>query len=861
MLKITPANRKFLEKQVRLALLEQEYHDINTTYKIGKSLQPKDFDASKSLVEFGKGIINGFIDIGNMLISHLLYNNNNFDRALKTMVLKDEAGGAQNQRDLQNIKDFLSIFDTLAPTKGRWSGNNLMNPKHYTESKVFKYYLKRAERFAKSKKDFGTRVTGKQYYLNLYDSMSRRGKSPIRMRGLFIEKQILEEQGFFEKLSEIQAPVVNASLLFLRPFYYETKKFDPSFSTQAGENAEAPEELIQDYKDLFTQFYEKQDYNSNYVNLYDAFRIASIVDPSGQHTLSEWFWAIKKKKDKGSGPEGMAAGIGAFVPWLAYALGQYSFIEKGVGKIVNSANPHKFTSLPAILVMVYDFLSVTALVNRGSIEDIIKETVKMIEQIESSKDSNGSWVFTDAENKKWKTKFLELNHLLQKYHQSFMRDNAWSSIDSKLAKYQNSVVPAFKYLSEQSMSNINSTNVAEIKNQLNNSISTIEQYYDETSGTQFSGPAKDFYAPRDSKNESMITDKQLLTEDRSGLKKVLKRLILKHTKDNKNYDWGPGFGKSQKKRLRRVKEIHRIIDRYEIDDIEAAVAKVRTLQGLLKEVKDIASMSKASEMALIGTAAGGEETVSSGTLTINFNKFLLRNAAELGLEEKDLKKAKNKGFKDQRWIRGGLIKDLQTNRTEAVQVLYFDFGKAKIRGDEPADSIGFHYGQAGGNNGQVNWLFNAFNKPGSGTVYQMSLKDLLPETFKLAKKAASYSRTYTELGPQKDGKPEGPGTYTVTNPTSLTWLEKYGNIISKKPVKKMSAQARTLQYYLRVILLIQYYHWAVLAQAINFFERDDELTKKLNAENALAKINIFKNLTLMDAAIAESGFKIEDNTK
>ena len=48
--------------------------------------------------------------------------------------------------------------------------------------------------------------------------------------------------------------------------------------------------------------------------------------------------------------------------------------------------------------MVYDFLSVTALVNRGSIEDIIKETVKMIEQIESSKDSNGSWVFTDAEN-------------------------------------------------------------------------------------------------------------------------------------------------------------------------------------------------------------------------------------------------------------------------------------------------------------------------------------------------------------------------------------------------------------------------------------------------------------------------------
>lgn len=818
---ITVANRKFLEKQVKSVL--NEFRG----------------EMAKKWIEFNadlwQGMLSGLVDLGNFLVSNLLYHGVNLDRALKTLNLPDEAGGEQNQKDLQEIKDFLSIFDALAPTEGRWSDGNIISPKYQAESRYFLNYVKRANDLVESKRRWGrhswaARLKGEEIYSKLYDQMTRRGRVSIRMRGIAIDKSFFEQQGFFKKMSEINMPLVNASLLFLRPFYYETIEFDPSFQSTTQESYQ---EMIDDYKQTFITKYNDKS-NSTFSILFQAFKIASIADPSAQHSLTEWFWAVKTKTDKGSGPEGTVSAIGSSIPWLAYALGEYSFIEKTIGKITSSKNPHKFTSLPAILVLVYDVFSPLALTRRSGIKDIIQETINIIEDIEKTKDSSGSWIFTDSENKKWKTKFLEVNALLQKYHQGFMRDNAWSSIDAKLYKYKNYVVPAFKYLSETSISNINSNNIEDIKAQLKKSVSTIEQHFDKTSGTSISGPAIDAL------KENIDNNKKILTEDRKKLKNYFNKNIIKYIKNKKGkHDYSsidsPITIKS------RIEFINKILDVYKLDSRQEIISVRRELIRVAKQAKALKSTK-----------------ISKGKLRINFNNFILRNKNELGLNNEDFLQIKGKGLKDDQWSRGGIILDLPGQRTEAIQVVYFSDVNKKDR-----DSFGFHYGQGAADriDAEVNsWLYHALSRVASTKNANkplkpyMRLSDYLPLTYEKC-----------EINTLD-------GVFIETFGTTDTWAERgyleasYDPIL--KPDYSKNVPGGLERYFIdlyRATIQIHLFYLYILGIAEKYFMEDIEQTNKLisspkvpNQNAAAKKMNALRKIILIDKMVADIGIKAKE---
>ena len=818
MTKFTIANRKFLEEQVRSVLKEE----INTfTADINpNSLSARSEIGLSDLKRFFKDIAAGFVNVGNDLKTRLFFSNNDFDRALSEFTLEDQAGGDKNREDLQKIKDYLSIFDVMTPKKGRWIGEggkgigDVISPSAKSYGKLFRRYLEVSKKIEKRRE---LSILNEKAYERAYDMYGKgsmlSGVVPIRFRKMLVNKQILKQNNVFENLAKKKIPISKSYLIFLRPFYEMLEDFDPNFEWVS---ASSIEKIISSYQTTFTGEYSAEEQDSYYRILYIAFAVASIVDPNGGQTMSQWFHFIRTALRK----RGYEAGLSSIIPEIVVVFGAYSALygalNAAADKISGSKSPGKFNLAITALVLFYDLIG-TNFLKKNEIKTALNETLSVIKNIEKKKPTDGKWSFTDSENRQWREKYSTISELLTRAVSKSMRTTGmFESMDTKMQALNKEILKIFRFVSEAQKENINSANIQQIKSTIKNAEQTIGDYY-----TNLEEVKQKISLKEESRDDSQVKFGNLLL-----------RSFGKYTKNSKYKD----FYQNDTVWKKNVKLVMDMIQAYDMK----SEADVDVLRRNLKQVgKEWFPKVKDTELL-----------ESKSKLKSNFSKFVTDNIGTFGLTPEQSLKFKQQGLYTTAFIHGGIIPD-PISRAEGIQAFYYHgLGKGKA-------SI-FSYGQALSDFIMFDGVQNPKLKGGEQPI--STVRNLFP---------VFMSRPhYAELINPKDEKIPFLGYYGIQ--------ETFRSFLKPKEYKLMSSDNEENSFInlVKKIVEVHVMYLTIAASVTKLIEKDSELTNEflkpqvasykeiefISRHGSIAefisvkKLNILKKIEFIDKLLKKNGF-------
>lgn len=661
MSKITVANRKFLEEQVKTYLKEIAPQDVG----LGSYLSKDDFISAESLIAFSKGIISGLVDVGNDIIDQVFFKGSNLSRAIYSVNLTDgralirgtEDDSNENQKNLNKVKDFLSIFETFVgspkdfsdPTKYK-PGKDLERLTRTARKQWTEYYFPRGR----------PNVSRDKVYLDLYNYIVDQerdifpgARSDVANR--IVDKEELKVNNFFAIAARARMSPEIFAVMILRPVWDFIKDDLKSDDLRKYDVRKLLDEVREDFGDELK-------YNKILKNIYKAFIIAAKVDPTGTHDFEDWYNYIETLDKTNDGLIDNSV-----LPFMAVMFGKYSLLEKSISKtitkVTNLQNRAALGLISLVIISVYDIIDpFHDLIPRKKLTNSFNNILTLLDDISSSKPKNEEWAFDEAEMNKIKDEIDNIITILYKDLQTGLSRDTLAPMKSKVKKFENLI----KDRGLQVMSAF-----AKDFEVTNKNIETIKQAFKVAKGHAELGfddkrfiPASAVINIDEQTNLKNEQGTNLLREGTSELIEYFNSGIEKYTKGWDGQWIQPHFRESRKR------ELEKIINAFKIKNIEDLYNKFK-----------VVDQNTISKTFLNPTTVSSDAAKNIVRYKADFNRFY---ESFFGKQD-DLK---NKGLYTSVLFKGGI----SSSNTERASQPYSGLFYVNTRGETP--EYVFFYGRA-----------------------------------------------------------------------------------------------------------------------------------------------------------------------